>query len=113
MRGERGETVRHLLQAHRELSERVRHYTSPGHGAPGFVSQLQNDLRGIEGALVGLCAAGEERSTVRSPRSIWVRRRIAVKYIMFRRRFSGSDRVQCVPVIFPDVLVHKNGWEEA
>lgn len=44
-----------LLARHAEISKRVDHFTSPGHGAPGFVEQLQHDLRGIEKAIVELC----------------------------------------------------------
>ena len=48
---ERDETLRYLREQHAAILKRVEHYTTPGHGAPGFVQQLQADLRGIEATM--------------------------------------------------------------
>ena len=43
--------IGYLCARHAAISARIDQYTSPGHGAPGFVEQLQRDLRGIEEAM--------------------------------------------------------------
>ena len=48
---ERAVTVRYLRERHTDILKRVEKYTTPGHGAPGFVQQLQADLRGIEATM--------------------------------------------------------------
>ena len=50
------ETLRYLREQHAALMKRVEHYTSAGNGAPGFVEQIQRDLRAIEATMRGILA---------------------------------------------------------
>ena len=52
-------TLRYLRDRHAKISKRIDYYTSSGYGAPGFVEQLQRDLRGIEETLVKILSRTE------------------------------------------------------
>ena len=54
---ERDATLRYLREQHAALLKRIDHFASPGHGAPGFVEQLQRDARGIEATLQAILCA--------------------------------------------------------
>lgn len=46
------DTTRYLREQHRAVMKRIELYTTPGHGAPGFVADLQQDARALEAALL-------------------------------------------------------------
>lgn len=46
----------YLLERHKELSARFDLFTSPGNGCPGFVQQIQLELRAIEASMKALAA---------------------------------------------------------
>ncbi|HKI61776.1 MAG TPA: hypothetical protein VKA31_05735 [Mariprofundaceae bacterium] len=54
---ERDAILKYLRDQHAAISKRVEDYTTEGRGAPGFVEQLQRDLRGIEQAMVQILSS--------------------------------------------------------